>query len=138
MKKKIKYNIFEENNNTFMQCKECLSEYVQVSNNTIKSVICTKCVTRLTWPDYILDKYNKKTNQNTRPQGWHWMKEFVDKDGNVFHKGKEQPELKGTLAPTKIKPPKKRKRKKIKDVNKEMYDLAKEHKKKLKLKRESK
>ena len=25
-----------------------------------------------------------------------------NKDGNVFHKGKEQPELKGTLPPTKI------------------------------------
>ena len=37
-----------------------------------------------------------------RPSGWHFMKEFVDKDGNVFHKGKEQPDLKGTLPPTKI------------------------------------
>ena len=25
-----------------------------------------------------------------RPSGWHFMNEFVDKDGNVFHKGKEQ------------------------------------------------
>jgi hypothetical protein len=38
------------------------------------------------------------------------MNEFVDKDGNVFHKGKEQPKLKGTLKPTKVKPPKKRKK----------------------------
>ena len=38
------------------------------------------------------------------------MNEFVDKDGNVFHKGKEQPDLKGTLKPTKVKPPKKRKK----------------------------
>ena len=35
-----------------------------------------------------------------RPAGWHWMKEFVDKDGTVFHKGVEQPDLKGTLEPT--------------------------------------
>jgi len=39
------------------------------------------------------------------------MKEYVDKDGNVFHKGKEQLKLKGTLPPTKVKPPKKRKNK---------------------------
>ena len=26
----------------------------------------------------------------------------------MFHKGKEQPDLKGTLKPTKVKPPKKR------------------------------
>ena len=38
-----------------------------------------------------------------RPAGWHWMSEFVDKDGNVFHKGVEQPKLKGTLPPTKVK-----------------------------------
>tara|TARA_R100001129_G_scaffold118594_1_gene82105 strand:+ start:613 stop:1050 length:438 start_codon:yes stop_codon:yes gene_type:complete len=37
-----------------------------------------------------------------RPAGWHFMNEFVDKDGNVFHKGVEQPELKGTLPPTKV------------------------------------
>ena len=50
------------------------------------------------------------------------MKEFVDKKGNVFHKGKEQPELKGTLKLTKVKPPKKRKKltkdeKLYKDIN---------------------
>ena len=39
------------------------------------------------------------------------MNEFVDKDGNVFHKGKEQPKLKGTLPPTKVKPVKKKKTK---------------------------
>ena len=58
-----------------------------------------------------------------RPAGWHFMNEFVDKDGNVFHKGKEQPELKGTLKPTKVKPVKKRKKltadeKLYKDINK--------------------
>jgi hypothetical protein len=45
-----------------------------------------------------------------RPAGWHWMAEFVDKDGNVFHKGKEQPKLKGTLPPTKVAAKKKTKR----------------------------
>jgi len=35
----------------------------------------------------------------------------VDKDGKVFHRGKEQPKLKGTLKPTKVKPPKKKKAK---------------------------
>ena len=46
-----------------------------------------------------------------RPAGWHFMNEFVDKDGNVFHKGVEQPKLKGTLKPTKVKAKKKVKRK---------------------------
>ena len=50
-----------------------------------------------------------------RPAGWHFMNEFVDKDGNVFHKGKEQPKLKGTLKPTKVKPPKKKVKRRTKD-----------------------
>jgi len=46
----------------------------------------------------------KKTNYKPtgRPAGWHFMKEFVDADGNVFHKGVEAKQLKGTLPPTKI------------------------------------
>src|SRR6056300_1292391 len=50
-----------------------------------------------------------------RPAGWHFMNEFVDKDGNVFHKGKEQPKLKGTLPPTKVKTPKKKMKRRTKD-----------------------
>ena len=65
-----------------------------------------------------------------RPSGWHFMNEFVDKDGNVFHKGKEQPKLKGTLPPTKIKPKKKAKRR-----SKEEILLARHEKKKRVLKK---
>ena len=38
------------------------------------------------------------------------MNEFVDKDGTVYHKGKENLELKGTRPITVIKPKKKTKR----------------------------
>ena len=68
-----------------------------------------------------------------RPAGWHFMKEFVDKDGNVFHKGKEQPDLKGTLPPTKIKP-----KKKVKRRSKEEILLARHEKKKKVLKKAKK
>jgi hypothetical protein len=58
-----------------------------------------------------MDEFFAKQRVSTgRPAGWHFMNEYVDKDGNVFHKGKEQPDLKGTLKPTKVKPPKKRKK----------------------------
>ena len=53
-----------------------------------------------------------------RPSGWHFMNEFVDKDGTVYHRGKEQPKLKGTLPPTEVKPrkkPTKKRRTKEKD-----------------------
>ena len=56
------------------------------------------------------EEKTKKYKPTGRPDLKHFMNEFVDKDGNVFHKGKEQPKLKGTLPPTKIKPKKKTKR----------------------------
>ena len=43
------------------------------------------------------------------------MSEFVDKDGNVFHKGVEAKQLKGTLPPTKVKPPKKKTKRRSKE-----------------------
>ena len=48
------------------------------------------------------------------------------------HKGKEQPELKGTLPPTKVKPPKKRKKL---SADEKLFKKAAEHKKRLKAKR---
>ena len=45
-----------------------------------------------------------------RPSGWHFMAEFVDKDGTVYHKGVEQPKLFGKLEPSKVKAKKKMKR----------------------------
>jgi len=57
-------------------------------------------------------------------------KNFVDKDGNVFHKGKEQPKLFGTLEPTKVKPPKK----KVKRRSKQEILLARDKEKKAALK----
>ena len=65
-----------------------------------------------------------------RPAGWHFMNEFVDKDGNVFHKGKEVPELKGTLPITKVKPKKKTKRR-----TKEQILIDRHNKKKAALKK---
>ena len=58
------------------------------------------------------------------------MAEFVDKDGNVFHRGKEQPKLKGTLPPTKVKP-----KKKIKRRSKEEILIARAAEKKAELKK---
>ncbi len=62
------------------------------------AVLCYKCVCQTVGPPEIKGGYVSKG----RPRGWQFMKEFVDPQGNVFHKGKEQPKLKGTLQPTKI------------------------------------
>ena len=66
-----------------------------------------------------------------RPSGWHFMNEFVDKDGTVYHKGKEQPKLKGTRPITIVKAKKKTKRRSQEEIL-----LAREADKKAALKKE--
>ena len=68
-----------------------------------------------------------------RPSGWHFMNEFVDKDGTVYHKGKEQPKLKGTRPITVVKPKKKTKRRSQEEIL-----LARQAEKKAALKKEFK
>ena len=118
-----------------MICKVCQSEYVKVDEGIVATT-CSMCVQRKCLTTMPMDKFFKSTKPKTgRPAGWHWMNEFVDKDGNVFHKGKEQPELKGTLKPTKVKPTKKKK--KLTEDEKLQRDL-KNWKKRLKAKRRKK
>ena len=112
VKKKQEYSSFHEDGKRYMQCKVCQSEYVQTGEDAV-AVTCSRCVQRLCLKHTPLEEMmpslmKKKTTG--RPAGWHWMIEFVDKKGNVFHKGKEQPDLKGTLEPTKVKPRKKKKK----------------------------
>ena len=109
-KNKQEWISFTEDGQRWMICKHCQSEYVQVDENT-SAITCSMCVQRKCLDEMPMDKFFKSVKPKTgRPAGWHWMAEFVDKDGTVYHKGKEQPELKGTLPPTKVKPPKKRKK----------------------------
>jgi len=110
-KTKQEWISFHEDGVRYMQCKHCLSEYVSTSEDAV-AVTCSSCVTRITTSQMTLEDFypSMKIKKTGRPAGWHWMKEFVDKKGNVFHKGKEQPELKGTLKPTKVKPRKKKKK----------------------------
>ena len=125
VKKNKEYMSFHEDGKRYMQCKVCKSEYVSVSENIV-AVTCSTCVQRICISQMSLEEMIpslRKKVSSGRPAGWHFMKEFVDKDGSVFHKGKEQPELKGTLKPTKVKPRKKKKKltadeKLYKDINK--------------------
>jgi len=90
-----------------LECKKC-GRVVENVGDFAKTVMCSRCViVKVGMPDEPKSAY-KPTG---RPAGWHWMKEFVDKDGTVFHLGKEQPKLKGTLKPTKVVPKKKSKKK---------------------------
>ena len=109
-KKKQEYISFVEDGVRLMICKVCQSEYCEVDDKT-SAITCSHCVIKKTLELKPMDEFFAKTKPKTgRPPGWHFMNEFVDKDGTVFHKGKEQPDLKGTLKPTKVKPRKKKKK----------------------------
>jgi len=94
-----------------MTCHKCNRIVENVGEDAFK-VTCSYCVFGMVgFPEEPKSTY-KPTG---RPAGWHWMAEFVDKDGTVFHRGKEQPKLKGTLSPTKVKPPKKKTKRRTKE-----------------------
>ena len=134
VKKKQEWMSFHEDGKRYMQCKHCQSEYVQTSEDAV-AVTCQRCVARICISQMSLEEMMPSLRikkKSGRPPGWHFMNEFVDKKGNVFHKGKEQPELKGTLKPTKVKPPKKRKKL---TADQKLFKRAAEHKKRLKAKR---
>ena len=125
MKRKLD-NSYMIGNVRYVCCTRCGREIKDVGEDTV-SATCSFCLVRM-----IPVEESKSTYKPTgRPTGWHWMTEFVDKDGNVFHKGKEQPKLKGTLKPTKVKPPKK----KTKRRTKEQILIDRHNKKKVALKK---
>ena len=127
----IKLMSFTEDGQRWLQCKSCY-EYQKVEEET-KAITCSKCTMINTLKLKPIDEFFKSIKPKTgRPAGWHFMNEFVDKDGNVFHKGKEQPDLKGTLPPTKVKP---RKKKKKLSADQKLFKKAADWKKRLKAKR---
>ena len=125
-----------ENGQRYLQCKGCY-DYQKVDDEVV-SITCGRCTIIRTLKHTPLEDMIpslKKKQSTGRPPGWHFMNEFVDKDGTVFHKGEEQPKLKGTLKPTKVKPRKKRKKL---TADEKLFKQAKEYKKKLKAKRKNK
>tara|TARA_R110002074_G_scaffold104307_2_gene225239 strand:+ start:349 stop:849 length:501 start_codon:yes stop_codon:yes gene_type:complete len=144
MAKKLKtvYRSYTENGERFMICRNSIeggrywkgnlcSHWSKVNIDTT-ATLCYRCVNRVTEPPVFTAKYTP----TGRPKGWQWMNQFVDKDGTVYLKGKEQVELKGTLPVTVIKPKKLKKRltkKKRESQNRELmaeiYKLKKQLKK---------
>jgi len=112
----------------YMDCKVTGEPVANVSTEA-KSVIGSSALMGRMFKQFP-DTTTPKRQPTGRPAGWHFMKEFVDKDGTVFHLGKEQPKLKGTLPPTKVKPKKKTKRR-----TKEEILLARNAEKKAALKK---
>ena len=112
----------------YMDCKITGEPVANVSTET-KSVIGSSALMGRMFKQFP-DTTTPKRQPTGRPAGWHFMNEFVDKDGNVFHKGVEQPDLKGTLPSTKVDPKKKTKRR-----TKEQILIDRHNKKKAALKK---
>ena len=129
-KNKQQWISFTEGGIRYMECKVCKSEYVQADEDAI-AVTCPSCVIKIDMMKFP-DTIKKQKKSSGRPPGWHFMNEYVDKKGNVFHKGKEQPDLKGTLKPTKVKPRKKRKKL---TADEKLYKRISDYKKRKKTKK---
>ena len=93
-----------------LECKRC-GRWVENVGDDTTSTVCSYCVLKAVG----MPKDKPSYQPTGRPPGWHFMSEFVDKDGNVFHKGVEAKQLKGTLPPTKVKPPKKKTKRRTKE-----------------------
>ena len=106
-----------------LECSNCGRVVDNIGDST-KTVLCSYCVIMKVG----LPEEKKTRKKSGRPAGWHFMNEFVDKDGNVFHKGKEQPDLKGTLPPTKVTKVKVKSVKKRRTQQEILLDRAKEKK----------
>ena len=110
----------------YMDCKITGEPVANVSTEAVSVIGSRAVMSRVGIP-----KEKPSRVSTGRPAGWHFMNEFVDKDGTVFHKGKEQPDLKGTLPPTKVLVPKK----KTKRRTKEEILIARDKEKKAALKK---
>lgn len=80
-----------------IECKMCGVE--KLAPTSITGYTCSECVIEM-WDPAEAPKAKKASGY---PPGWKFMKQFVHENGTVYHKGEEQPNLKGTLPPTPIK-----------------------------------
>lgn len=119
----MKYLICQNNKGSgkYFKGRVC-NEQVQVDNSTV-SVLCWKCLALL----MPMPEEKKPTGY---PRGWKFMSEFVDKDGNVYHKGELQQDLFGTLSPTEIKETKKERKRKTSLDDKILSEFKKRNSKK--------
>ena len=115
----------------YMDCKITGEPVKNVSTEATSVIGSRAFIARM---DKMFPEEKKSVRVKTgRPAGWHWMAEFVDKDGTVYHRGKEQPKLRGTRPITVVKPKKKTKRRSQEEIL-----LAREAEKKAALKKEFK
>jgi hypothetical protein len=107
-----------------IECLNCGALYHNQPAGT-KLKMCHDCICEEMYP--LLDKQvNLVVKRTGFPRGWKFKKVFVHSDGTVYHLGVEQPDLKGTLAPTPIEvKPKKSKHEKQREKQAALVELQK-------------
>lgn len=114
-----------------LECGVC-GGFTKVGSDDCVSVTCWECVLE-TQKEFDGPVKKKLATAQGFPKGWRFMKEFVHADGTVYHRGVEQPELKGKVDITVIAvKPKKSKAQKAQeklDTMKRYAELKKELKK---------
>jgi len=101
---------FRQSTDKYVFCRKCGIKEVKISEEAI-SGICWLCVLKGVDPPIQLMLERKRLEREKHPpkqRGWQFMKEYVDEEGNVYHKGVEQPDLKDTLPSTPKKESKKK------------------------------
>ena len=61
---------------------------------TINSILEIAEKSTETYSDDEINKIEESVRHIKKPRGWHLKEEFIDSEGNVYHKGKIQPQLK--------------------------------------------
>lgn len=82
-----------------IECYNCGSA-IKETTISAEKVLCWQCCIDNYWDK--TEVLNKKPSD--KPRGWKFMAVYIHKDGTVYHKGVEQPDLKGTLPLTAVKP----------------------------------
>ena len=80
-KKKIEYHSYTEGSVRYMVCSMC-GNYERVGE-LATAVKCSRCVNMIMMNQCPYEE-SKSYKPTGRPAGWHWMTEFVDKDGMFF------------------------------------------------------
>lgn len=111
------------NSRKTMQCKVCGGTVHGVSADAI-AVECPLCLNRQVPCDETT--LPAARSEPIGPKGWHLRNVFVTEEGVVYHKGVEQPKLKGTLPATVIeKKTVAEKRKKLEAADRKLLKLSK-------------
>ena len=99
-KQKVDASNLKKSSFKYVLCSDCRTVNVKISEDCDAGT-CWLCMQKkIEPPQQLIKKDKDETKEPRKQRGWQFMAVYVDYDGTVYHKGIEQPELKGTLPVT--------------------------------------